>query len=63
MMFWRNIKKVKITYLMQKIQLDLMWQQKLVGKLLYISGQISIDENGKLIKGKVGKELKYRWWL
>ena len=24
---------------------------KIVGKLLYISGQISIDENGKLIKG------------
>ena len=30
---------------------------KIVGKLLYISGQISIDENGKLIKGKLGKEL------
>ena len=30
---------------------------KKVGKLLYISGQISIDENGKLIKGKLGKEL------
>ena len=28
-----------------------------VGKLLYISGQISIDENGKLIKGKIGKDL------
>ncbi len=30
---------------------------KIVGKLLYISGQISIDENGKLIRGKIGKEL------
>ena len=30
---------------------------KLSGKMLFISGQISIDENGKLIKGKVGKEL------
>tara|TARA_Y100001970_G_scaffold239811_1_gene302068 strand:+ start:1097 stop:1558 length:462 start_codon:yes stop_codon:yes gene_type:complete len=30
---------------------------KMVGKLLYISGQISIDENGELIKGKVGKDL------
>ena len=30
---------------------------KIVGKLLYISGQISVDENGKLIKGKIGKEL------
>jgi len=31
---------------------------KIVGKLLYISGQISIDEKGQLIKGKLGKELK-----
>tara|TARA_A100001011_G_scaffold245844_1_gene253979 strand:- start:57 stop:518 length:462 start_codon:yes stop_codon:yes gene_type:complete len=30
---------------------------KISGKLLFISGQISIDENGQLIKGKVGKEL------
>ena len=30
---------------------------KIVGKLLYLSGQISIDSNGDLIKGKVGKEL------
>jgi enamine deaminase RidA (YjgF/YER057c/UK114 family) len=31
---------------------------KITGKLLYISGQISIDEKGELIKGKVGKNLK-----
>ena len=30
---------------------------KEVGKLLYISGQISIDQNGNLIKGKLGKNL------
>jgi Putative translation initiation inhibitor, yjgF family len=30
---------------------------KIIGKLLFISGQISIDENGELIKGKVGKDL------
>ena len=30
---------------------------KLVGKLLFISGQISMLENGELIKGKVGKVL------
>ena len=30
---------------------------KISGNLLYISGQISISENGTLIKGKVGKEL------
>ena len=30
---------------------------KTSGNLIYISGQISIDENGNLIKGKIGKEL------
>ena len=30
---------------------------KITGKFLYISGQISINENGELIKGKVGKDL------
>ena len=30
---------------------------KISGKMLYVSGQISIDENGKLIKGKIGKDL------
>ena len=30
---------------------------KTSGKILFISGQISIDENGQLIKGKVGKDL------
>ena len=30
---------------------------KIVGSLLFISGQISINEEGKLIKGKVGEDL------
>jgi len=30
---------------------------KIIGKLLFVSGQISINENGELIKGKVGKDL------
>ena len=30
---------------------------KISGNLLYISGQISIDAEGQLIKGKVGKDL------
>tara|TARA_Y100001970_G_scaffold258584_1_gene338637 strand:+ start:2328 stop:2789 length:462 start_codon:yes stop_codon:yes gene_type:complete len=30
---------------------------KKVGKLLFISGQISIDKDGTLIKGKLGKDL------
>ena len=31
---------------------------KIIGKFLYISGQISIDKKGELIKGKLGKDLK-----
>ena len=30
---------------------------KIIGKLLYISGQISISATGELIRGKIGKEL------
>ena len=31
---------------------------KIIGKMLFISGQISISSSGDLIKGKIGKELK-----
>ena len=30
---------------------------KFVNKLLFISGQISVDSNGRFIKGKVGKDI------
>ena len=30
---------------------------KIVGNLLYVSGQVSINSNGELIKGKVGRDL------
>ena len=30
---------------------------KKAGKLIFVSGQLPIDKDGKLIKGKVGKEL------
>ena len=30
---------------------------RIIGKLLFISGQISISADGNLIKGKIGKEL------
>lgn len=30
---------------------------KFAGKLLYISGQLPIGNNGKIIKGKIGKDL------
>ena len=31
---------------------------KIIGKMLFISGQISIAADGELIKGKIGSELK-----
>ena len=30
---------------------------KEINKILYISGQLPIDKNGKIIKGKIGKDL------
>ena len=30
---------------------------KMINKLLYISGQLPLDANGKIIKGKIGKNL------
>jgi len=30
---------------------------KIIGKLLYISGQLPIGPNGEMIKGKIGKDL------
>ena len=30
---------------------------KISGKMLFVSGQISVDENGDLIKGKLGKDM------
>ena len=30
---------------------------KIVGKLLYVSGQVSMNSKGELIKGKLGKDL------
>ena len=31
---------------------------KIIDKLLFISGQLPIDINGRMIKGKIGKDLK-----
>ena len=55
----RKIKKIKYRASQsQKSQLELMLLSKIVGKLLFISGQISIDEKwSALIKGKVGEDL------
>jgi len=53
-----NIIKLNITLPKAAAPVGSYIATKIVGKLLYISGQISIDEKGELIKGKLGKELK-----
>ena len=55
--FENKIKKLKINLPEAKPPVGSYVATKIVGNLLYISGQISIAENGELIKGKVGKDL------
>ena len=52
-----KIKKLKIELPEAKAPVGNYVATKISGKMLFISGQISIDENGQLIKGKVGKDL------
>ena len=53
----KNIEKLKIELPEAKAPVGNYVATKISGKMLFISGQISIDENGQLIKGKVGKDL------
>ena len=55
--FENKIKELKINLPVAKPPVGSYVATKIVGNLLYISGQISISENGELIKGKVGKDL------
>ena len=57
MNFENKIKELKINLPEAKPPVGSYVATKIVGNLLYISGQISIAENGELIKGKVGKDL------
>ena len=57
MNFDENLKKLNIELPAAKAPAGNYVATKIVGKLLYISGQISIDDKGELIKGKVGKDL------
>ena len=52
-----NIKKLNISLPKAASPVGSYVATKIVNKLLYISGQISIDESGELIKGKLGKDL------
>ena len=57
MNFDEKIKELKIELPDAKAPVGSYVATKIVGKLLYVSGQISINSNGDLIKGKVGKDL------
>jgi len=52
-----KIKKLNIKLPDPKDPVGAYVASKIVGNLLYISGQISINDKGDLIKGKVGKDL------
>ena len=52
-----KIKELKINLPEAKAPVGNYVATKVSGKMLFVSGQISIDETGQLIKGKVGKDL------
>ena len=52
-----NIKKLNIKLPNAPDPVGSYVETKIAGKLLYISGQVSINEKGEFIKGKIGKEL------
>jgi len=57
MNFEDKIKELQIELPEAKAPVGSYVATKMVGKLLYISGQISMNSKGDLIKGKVGKDL------
>jgi enamine deaminase RidA (YjgF/YER057c/UK114 family) len=57
MSYEEKIKELKINLPEAKAPVGNYVATKISGKMLFISGQISIDESGQLIKGKVGKDL------
>ena len=57
MSFEKKINELGLTLPEAKAPVGNYVATKITNKLLFISGQISIDENGELIKGKIGKDL------
>ena len=57
MNYQKNLEKLGLKLPDAKAPVGNYVATKIIGKLLYISGQISISDNGELIKGKIGKEL------
>ena len=57
MSYEKKIKELEINLPEAKAPVGNYVATKVSGKMLFVSGQISIDETGQLIKGKVGKDL------
>ena len=57
MSYEEKIKELEINLPEAKAPVGNYVATKVSGKMLFVSGQISIDETGQLIKGKVGKDL------
>jgi len=57
MSYEEKIKELKINLPEAKAPVGNYVATKVSGKMLFVSGQISIDESGQLIKGKIGKDL------
>ena len=53
----KYIQELKIDLPQPKDPVGTYIATKIVGNLLFISGQISVNQNGELIKGKIGKDL------
>ena len=57
MSFEKKIQELKLELPEARDPVGSYVASKIIGKMLFISGQISISSNGELIKGKIGKEL------
>ena len=57
MNYQKNLEKLGLILPDAKAPVGNYVATKISGKMLFISGQISVDENAQLIKGKVGKDL------
>ena len=57
MSVYENLKKLNLEIPKTPDPVGAYIPYKKTGNLLFISGQISIDSNGKITKGKLGKDL------
>ena len=57
MPFEKNINDLKLELPEARDPVGSYVASKIIGKMLFISGQISISSEGELIKGKIGNEL------